>query len=204
MLIDRIKVKIQRELLNAKIKRIKKTLENDSFTIISQNCIGGVFYHDMGMQFLSPTINLFFYASDFQKLIKNLKSYMQEEIQVYINEKDGYPIGIINDIEVHFLHYETCEEAKAAWEKRKLRIDYDKILILSTDRDGFDKKLFEEWKKVPYAKVLFTSQKNYSTDKDSLYFPEYEELGMIPDLIPNREFYRNEKLIKTVNEMAKV
>ena len=29
-------------------------------SIISNNCLGGMFYHDLNFQFKSPTINLFF------------------------------------------------------------------------------------------------------------------------------------------------
>lgn len=44
----------------AAIYRIKETrqLKNRDFSIIAPNCIGGVIYHRLGMQFLSPTINL--------------------------------------------------------------------------------------------------------------------------------------------------
>lgn len=193
--------KIRRKRLQFKIKKIKKSLKNDNFTIISQNCIGGVFYHDMNMQFLSPTINLFFKAADFQKLIKNLKFYMEKEIDVSLKNENKYPIGRIEDIEVHFLHYKTCDEAKKSWETRKQRINYNKIIILSTDRDGFNEILFEVWKKIPYTKLFFTSQKCYASDKDSLYFPEYEREGMIPDLIPDRQFYKEGRLISAVNNI---
>ena len=35
----------------------KKEYIAENVTFISQNCIGGVIYHDMGQKFLSPTIN---------------------------------------------------------------------------------------------------------------------------------------------------
>ena len=77
----------------------------------------------------------------------------------------------------------------------------DKIVILATDRNGFDDELFEKWKHITYPKVLFTSQKRYSEEVDSVYFPEYEETGFVPDLIPKREFYRDNILINTVNRL---
>jgi uncharacterized protein (DUF1919 family) len=40
-----------------------------------------------------------------------------------------YPIGLIHDIEIHFLHYQNEEEAKSKWEKRKKRMDKDSLRI---------------------------------------------------------------------------
>lgn len=33
-------------------------LENSDITILSNNCIGGIIYHKLGLRFKSPTINL--------------------------------------------------------------------------------------------------------------------------------------------------
>ena len=38
-------------------ERIRKTLGDIQFTVFSNNCLGGVFYHDAGRQFTSPLIN---------------------------------------------------------------------------------------------------------------------------------------------------
>jgi len=34
---------------------LQRELHNDGFTLISQNCVGGVLYHLLGKEFLSPT-----------------------------------------------------------------------------------------------------------------------------------------------------
>ena len=33
--------------------------KNDDFTLIARDCIGGILYHQLGLKFLTPTINLF-------------------------------------------------------------------------------------------------------------------------------------------------
>ena len=38
----------------------RKKLKNQSITIISNNCLAGILYHDFQMKFNSPTINLVF------------------------------------------------------------------------------------------------------------------------------------------------
>ena len=49
---------------------------NHDVSIISMNCTGGILYHDLGLKFLSPTINLFFRAEDFIKFCENLDYYL--------------------------------------------------------------------------------------------------------------------------------
>ena len=177
------------------VNRIK--LNNNAVTIISQNCIGGVFYHDMGLQFLSPTINLYFNAPDFIRFVQQLERYLQIEPVIVMGE--GYPIGTLDDITIQFMHYDTCDDAAAAWQRRKKRIDFKKLLICSTDRDGFDDSVFSEWKKIPYSKLLFTCDEEYGRDTNSLFFPKYKDLDCVPDLIEKREFYKNGILISRIN-----
>ncbi len=183
-----------------RIRAARKALINYELTIISQNCIGGVFSHDMGQEFRSPTVNLFFPAADFIKFVNNLDYYLNAELELVWGEE--YPVGKLADIELRFVHYETCQEAREAWERRKKRVDLSKIVVLSTDRDGFDETVFEQWKALPYPKLLFTAHREYASHPDALYFPHYAELGCVPDLIPKREFYKDDALIKKINAMG--
>jgi len=51
-----------------RIRIVKKKIDLADVTLLSQNCIGGVMYHDCGSQFLSPMVNLFMLPMDFMKL----------------------------------------------------------------------------------------------------------------------------------------
>jgi len=195
-LLNRVKWWFIRQRNQMLINRMKHKLRVNDVTIISQNCIGGVFYHDMGMQFLSPTINLFIKEPDFVRFVLNLPHYMEQELVVRWGET--YPIGTLRDIEIHFMHYDTCKQAKESWDRRKARINWEKILVLCTDRDGFDDSVYAQWRQIPYPKVLFTANSNYT--EDVVYFPEYTADGCVGDLIPGREFYRENSLIETLSE----
>ena len=46
----------------------REKLKNNDFTIISSECAGGVIYHDLGLRFDSPTINLWFKPDDYLKI----------------------------------------------------------------------------------------------------------------------------------------
>ena len=193
----RIHSKVRFERSRHIIKQARKTLQQKEITLICQNCIGGVFYHDMQLPFLSPTVNAFVPQPDFIRFVNDLEHYMQLPIMMRWGEE--YPIGTIEDIEIHFVHYETCREAEEAWERRKQRIRYDRIVVLSTDRDGFTEEVFEKWQRISYPKALFTANAKYADHVDSVYFPEYKQDGCIPDIIPSRAFYKAGKLTDRIN-----
>lgn len=189
-LYPRLKGRLQRTQLQKTIDRATQDVNAQNVTFISQNCIGGVLYHDLGMQFLSPTINTFIPEPDFVKFVLNLRYYMEQELIMRWEEE--YPVGMLGDVEIRFMHYETCKEAKESWDKRKARINWNKILILCTDRDGFDAAVYAQWEQIKYPKVLFTAHAEFT--EDAVYYSEYEADGQIGDLIPGRAFYKTERL----------
>ena len=193
----RIHGKLQQVKIRYIIGKAQRHLKSDGFSIISQNCIGGVIYSDMKMQFLSPTINTFIPEPDFIKFVSNLEYYMNQDIVMSWAEE--YPVGLLDDVHVHFMHYDTCSEAKECWERRKKRIKWNKIFILATDRDGFNDESYESWKNISYPKILFTTQKKYN--EDALCIPDYIEESQVGDLITNRQFYCNKIVINKINNI---
>lgn len=191
--------RIQRKKRDKIAAEMKEKLQIKDFTVISQNCIGGVFYHDMGLQFTSPMINLYLTGKDFVAFVLNLDYYLSLKLRITWGEE--YPIGYLDDIVIYFMHYHTCYEAESAWEKRKQRIKRDKIIVLCTDMEDFTDEVYARWKQISYPKVLFTAQRKYANESETVFFPEYEKDGKVPDLIPKREFYRDNVLINAVNHL---
>lgn len=192
--------RIQRKKRDQRILEMRRKLKVNNFTVISQNCIGGVFYHDMGLRFESPTINLFFSGMDFVKFVLKLDYYMSFELQMTWGEE--YPIGYLDDVAIHFMHYNTCEEARLAWDKRKKRINRKKIIVICTDMEDFTDEVYERWKQITYPKVLFTANRKYADECNSVFFSECEKAGRVYDLIPKREFYRYGVLIDIINQFG--
>ncbi len=194
-LFPRAKAKVARYRRDKLAARMRKKREEKDISIISQNCIGGVFYHDMGMQFLSPTINLFFKCPDFMKFVLNLDYYLDLDLRMTWGEE--YPVGYLDDVTIYFQHYETCSEAEKKWNERKIRINRDKIVVLCTDMEDFTNETYEQWKKILFPKLLFSAIDR--ADPNEVFFPEYEKQGKVSDLIPDRKFYRDGKLMDLVN-----
>ena len=64
--------------IRAPFKRIG--LKNKDYSIISNNCWGGVVSRDRGIKYNSPTCGLFFYAKDYLKFLSNLDYYLNSEM----------------------------------------------------------------------------------------------------------------------------
>lgn len=115
-------------VLISHLHKQKGKLSNKDFTIICNNCIGGVLLKDLKQRFNTPTIDLYFNAGDFVRFLQRLDYYLSEKITISFHSNNlqtttNYPVGNIKDIEIHFLHYDSIHEAEERWNIRKERIN---------------------------------------------------------------------------------
>lgn len=170
-------------------------LKNKNFTIISNNCWGGFVYQMFGLKYTSPTIGLFFIGDDYIKFCERLEYYTSIELKFIpfnesknfqlINNSSAYPIGVLDDIEIYFLHYESEFEAKQKWEKRCRRINFENILFKISQREGYTKENIENFMNMNKKnKIAFS----YDVVDGAIIVPELEtlkgdEMPIITDLI---------------------
>lgn len=157
-------------------KKFRRKLKNKDFSIICSNCIGGVIYNNLGLEFLSPTINLFFTQEDFIKFAINLKYYLSLELE-FIDNNKSYPVAKLGDITVHFNHANSEQEAKEAWDRRKHRINYDNIYLIFYYREGYSIEQIREIEKANYKNVIVLT----STPLDLDYAYYIEENRNVPN-----------------------
>lgn len=140
-------------------------LQNDNFTLLTSNCIGGLIYHELGKKFLSPTINTRMDSPDFIKFVSDIRWYLNQKLQ-FTDSEEQFPVAELGDIKIFFVHYKTEEEAEQKWKERKERINWDNIWIMTNDADGVTVKDIEKLKSIDYAKgiALFSSQKYIDVD----------------------------------------
>ena len=139
-------------------------LKNVDVTILCNCCIGGCFYHDAKVRFQSPTINLYFEHHGFIDYIKNLKEYTSKGTLIYTGEMEECnkgPVGILRcdgfpDIRIHFLHYDSFENAKKKWIERSSRINFDKIFLVIEAKETHEHQLINEYLELPYPSIIFT------------------------------------------------
>lgn len=148
-------------------------LKKEGLSILSVNCWAGICYHYLALEFQSPTINMFFSPSDFNKLIANLDYYLSLPLEFYeirydkILERD-YPVGKMDDIYLHFNHYANFEDAVSAWERRKKRMSNNIVVISSTTL----KEEAIEFIKLPFKNKLIFVPEELDIKSESV-FPVY-------------------------------
>lgn len=139
-------------------KRNRARLTNPNPTVFASNCNGGVMTHDLGLQFRSPTVNLFIRPKEYVRFLDNLQHYLHEA-QFVPGEGADYPVGILDDIRVDFVHYQSFDEAVAKWNSRLDRIDLDNAFYVMTERDGCTHDDLVAFDELPYRnKVVFVSK----------------------------------------------
>lgn len=189
-------------------KRKNRRLKNRDVSIISSNCSGAFMYYDLGMRYLSPTVNLSIEMNDFVKMVKDLRWYMEQEL-VELNEKSECPMGMLGDVKIYFIHYDSFKDAKTKWEERKKRINWDNIFIVGSEKDQCTYDTIKNFEQLPYKnKVIFTHKEypEFSSAYCIKGFEEKEELGVITnfkDQILKRRYLDDFNYVEFLNHMRR-
>lgn len=150
--------------IKAKRKRYLKMIRSSydytqkAPTILCSTCIGGMISHNLGLQFMSPTVNLWLTPSDFVKFVSNLNKYLTADFRFIESSQYDYPVGRLEDITIYFQHYINKEEAERKWSERKKRIDLKNLYIITDDKRLSDEEI-ECLLSVPCKRlIIFTNE----------------------------------------------
>lgn len=196
--------KMKDQLLEKSLAKKAAKFTNTGLSLFCNNCIGGIILNNLGQRFNSPTVNLYFFAPDYIAFLERLEYYLNQEISFsyrskYDNEVKEYPIGTIEDVEMHFVHYHSFEEAKQKWHTRARRVNYDNMFIIGSDRDLCTPEIIERFLKLPYKNKIFFSAKKHPA-KEVIQYKEYENEVQVGDLISDDNgWYFHFNVLKWLN-----
>ena len=178
----RVYGKVNRLLRRFVNKADQKRLVNREFTLLSNNCNGGVICHDLGLQFRSPTVNLFFYQDHFFKFCEQFDYYISQPLtrceEPLHKPEIEYPVCNLGDLELHFLHYHSFEEAKQKWDSRTARINRDNIFVMWTFFGGTDEEWLARFDRIPFKNKVAFTEKPFPKYKSAFYIRGFEEKGL--------------------------
>ena len=214
-------VKMKIKSVKKKIKKIyykytgkikKRKLKNKNFTIISNNCFGGIFYRNNDLQYQSPTCGLAFMAKEYIKFIYNIKHYLEideiEEIDINDSKYAGYLklkqypgiIGRIDDLEILFLHYDTIEEAREKWNRRKKRINFERIIYKFDDQNLCMYEDLLDFNAFPAEnKICFTAKKY--PEINTIQLEQYKNNTFVLSDIYERDYKKYFDIYKFINNI---
>lgn len=134
----------------------------------------GVILHELGEQFNSPTVNLFFDARDYVKFLKELNYYLNQTLVEIQSDKD-YPVARLDDVTIYFMHYSTFNEAKKIWEKRTARINRNNLYVILVQQNNCTREVLKEFDTLPYKHKLALTACPMSEIKCAYYIQSSEQ-----------------------------
>ena len=192
-----------RKVIN-QVNRLR--LKNKTFSLIASNCNGCCISHDLGLQFRSPFVNLCLNAADYIKFLENPQAYLDAPLEFPAEIQKSYPVGILKDITLHFMHYRSAQEAQEAWERRKERIDWNNLFVLMTDKDGCTEQLLQRFDALPYRNKIVFTHAPMPQIRSAVYIPGFEsetEVGNCDAFVNNfsgRKYFDYFDYVKWFNE----
>ncbi len=175
-----VRVRFRKQYEKFYFKSLRKRLTATDFSIFSPNCYAGIAYHRLGCEFLSPTINTQFpIKKQYLKFISNLEYYLNQELQFIEDPTFTAPVAMLDDVKIVFVHYRTQEEAEKSWNRRKIRVNYDKLFFVFDDILDIEYSDIVEFNKLQCAgKVVFTA-KEYNEIPCAVQIKKYKRLGKL-------------------------
>lgn len=152
--------------------RLREYIYPDT-SIITPNCFAGRIMQDLGTKYNSPTLGLYFFASDYLEFVSNLRYYLTEAKIEFVesskyelgNERRAewphwYPIGVLGGkVEIEFLHYYTEEEAAEKWYRRASRINWNDLIVIGMEQNLCNDQLMYDFDALPFVRKVFFSTK---------------------------------------------
>lgn len=186
--------------------RMRKEIRNTGATFLCPNCIGGILFHDLGLQFRSPTVNTMMIQPDFVKFVLNLEEYLEKDLEFFQNPLCSYPCAKLGDITIHFTHYHTEQEASAKWIERAQRIDYDNLFIFLMQRDGLSDTDIERIGAVRARGLVIFTNREYPNLPYTVYIKQYRNDQSVGNVLKQsyfsgrRDYERYFDFVKWFNE----
>lgn len=163
--------------------RMRKQLHNKNITFLCPNCIGGILFHDLGLRFMSPTVNLMMTQTDFVKFVLNMEYYLNEKFVFYTDPQYSCPCAHLDDIDIHFTHYHTEQEAENKWQDRVKRIQKENIFIFLEERDGLTKEEILKLSTLKVKGIVVFTANEYEDIPYAVFIKKYQRQGEIGNIL---------------------
>lgn len=187
-------------------EKMRNDLSNKTPTFLCPNCIGGLLFHDLGLQFRSPTVNLMMYQTGFLKFVLHMEDYLSQELYFFEHPEYKFPCAHLGDITIHFTHYQSEEEAVRAWKDRSKRIDTNNMFVFLEERDGLTKEEIIQLGNIHARGLVVFTAHAYPDIPYTLQILKYECDGEVGNILrksywdDHREYEEYFDFVKWFNE----
>ena len=185
---------------------MRRELKNAEPSFLCPNCIGGILFHELGLQFRSPTVNLMMKQRDFLRFVLNLDYYLSQPLVFFENPGYACPCAYADDITIHFTHYHSAREAEEKWRERSKRINRENLFIFMSERDGITKEELMQLNAVKARGIIAFTAHDYPDLPYTQYIEKYASNGEIGNILEKnwatgrREYEKYFDFVKWFNE----
>jgi uncharacterized protein (DUF1919 family) len=120
-----------------------------------------------GNPYRSPTVNLWFDPDSFLTFVGDLPRYLGHEVTEDVAEsaRQGYPVGRMGPVTIHFMHFASFTDAVAKWTERAARVDLDNLVLTFTDDHGATEEHIARFAGLPVQrKIVFAAKAHPDVD----------------------------------------
>ncbi|NDP23056.1 MAG: DUF1919 domain-containing protein [Paludibacter sp.] len=185
-----IKHKMRRDVSEKEIGK----LQNKDFVLISNNCFAGEAYQWLKLPYNTPFIGLFLYGPCYIKMLQNFDFYLKQDLvfvtkSTYLDTVQAYPIALLHDVELHFLHYKSEQEVVDKWYRRLERFNeqmtYDNLFFQISDRDLVDQNSIEAFHKLDFKNKLSFAAFDIESLNNQQHVNVYKQYNQHKGCTPN-------------------
>lgn len=189
-----IKRKAQQYFEGFYSERAIAKLENKDFVIVSRNCWGGQIYQWLKLPYNTPFVGLFIYNPCYIKILENFDHYMNLELEFieeskYSKYPTNYPVGVLDDVEIHFKHYVDEAEAKDKWNRRRDRMfenkNLDNYYFSICSWRGLSDKVLKEFYDLPFKNKISFGRNNFLDGQEQRHIKLYNDNNSTNTNVPN-------------------
>jgi len=129
----KLSMRLEKLLRLPRCLRMRRALRVSGFTLLTNNCLGGLLYHELGHPFLSPLINIYMNNADFLRLCAELPAHLALPLEFLDAPGADCPVAKLGTLTIKFPHEPSEESARANWERRKARVRTDRLYVIFLD-----------------------------------------------------------------------
>jgi len=139
-------------------------LPRSGVSVLSDDCWAGRIYAELGTPCRSPFVRMGFTPPEYLKFILHMREPDALKVLSVSSEERGYPIIETRHARLFGMHHDSNESFVQAFERRRRRIDWDKLLIkIDFGKAKYRPCDIEQWNamKLPRAVAFYPDQPEY-------------------------------------------
>ncbi len=179
-----------RNRVGAVINRVG--LLHNKFTVLSNDCWGQALYAGYALPFQTPMVGSGMYSDCFLRFLGNIEFYLDSPLRFVAhtrypglqrirNQRRAWPIAVLrDDVEVHFMHYQSEYASRRAWEAGLQNVHMDRLAVKFTaDKDGATEEQVQQFAALPFERKLILSRRSRPDIACAVHTPDFVINGAV-------------------------